>query len=70
MGVTTVRIKEYKCDGCNVIQLGELGDNVVGIEGVAMEHTISGGAGAKWFACSRRCVAPAVGNAIDLAREE
>ena len=70
MAIREVTLTEYTCDGCGVVRLGTLGEDVIGIAGTAMAHDTGGGHGADWFACSRRCVGTAVDNALNRALEE
>lgn len=40
-------------------------DLFLGLKGDVFEVTKSGGGGADWYACSRKCVGPAIAEALD-----
>lgn len=69
MGVKKISAFEFKCDNpkCEKTQRLDLEEDFIGLRGDVVEATNSGGSGAEWFACSRKCVGPAVAAAIDKA---
>lgn len=67
MGISEIKIKEYKCDGCGTAQTGVLDKDVFGIIGVARDHRSNAVRPSKlttWFACSASCVDQAVINML------
>lgn len=61
----TETVEVYTCDACGkeVVDLG--GDPPLGISGMALEVSRTGGWTADWWACRRSHIAAAVKNALD-----
>lgn len=63
-------VNTARCDGCGKEVVGHNDfEPIRGLVGSVAEHTDTGGWGAKFYACSRRCAGKAMANALDKCDE-
>jgi hypothetical protein len=65
MGVRTIEVREYTCDGCNAVQLVPEVEAPKGITGSVFEEDSWGGRSAEFFACSRKCLKAAIETTLE-----
>lgn len=71
MSKVTRTVQIYSCDNpkCRVEKIDDGADGVLGICGTVIEHTIRGGDGGEFFACSRKCVNAAIVHVISFGED-
>lgn len=61
-----IEAEEYTCDGCGKVAIvPKDAEPPLGLGGNVYEVHNAGGDSAEWWACSRKCVAKAIANALN-----